>query len=64
MLLILVDTITNNRYLNKYREYSFFQFLYLQLIYSREDPSIFAEIMEKIYTDGISLILLIVVKRK
>lgn len=64
MLLILVDTITNNRNLNKYREYSFFQFLYLQLIYSREDPSIFAEIMEKIYTDGISLILLIVVKRK
>lgn len=64
MLLILVDTITNNRNLNNYREYSFFQFLYLQLIYSREDPSIFAEIMEKIYTDGISLILLIVVKRK
>lgn len=64
MLLILVDTITNNRNLNKYREYSFFQFLYLQLIHSREDPSIFAEIMEKIYTDGFSLILLIVVKRK
>lgn len=64
MLLILVDTITNNRNLNKYREYSFFQFLYLKLIYSREDPSIFAEIMEKIYTDGISLILLIVVKRE